>query len=68
VQKAFAMPFPLKALEEVAATGAIAEITWEPWKYQLGVKQDSYPLTAIANGTDDSYVEQWVKGAEIGRG
>lgn len=60
--------FPLQHVRAINATGAIPEITWEPWHYQLGVKQDSYPLQAIADGYFDSYITSWAHAAAAWKG
>ena len=56
-------PFPSRYVEEIAAAGAVPEITWEPWRHQLGLHQDTYPLTSIASGALDRYVEGWARAA-----
>ncbi len=55
--------FPTQSVEAISATGAMPEITWEPWHYQLGVHQDTYSLTSIAGGGFDSYVLRWAQAA-----
>ena len=34
-------PFPISGLNQITATGAAAELTWEPWIYTLGLNQDT---------------------------
>jgi len=56
-------PFPAQAVDAIAATGAVPEITWEPWDYQLGVHQDTFPLASIASGAFDGYTRSWALAA-----
>lgn len=57
-------PFPKGPLNRIVATGAIPEVTWEPWIFQLGVHQNSFPLSSITAGKFDSYIEGWAKAAK----
>src|SRR5690348_7894878 len=42
--------FPAGAANQVAATGAVPSITWEPWDPAGGVRQPRYSLASIAKG------------------
>jgi beta-mannanase len=54
-------PIDLEQLREVAATGAIPEITWQPWDYSKGfyTYQPRYTLESIIDGSHDRYVRSW---------
>jgi hypothetical protein len=60
--------FPTQSVEAISATGAIPEITWEPWDYQLGVHQDTYSLTSISDGRVDTYIQRWAQAAAAWKG
>jgi hypothetical protein len=51
--------FPAAGATAVAATGAVPEITWEPWDPSLGIAQPAYTLASISSGTHDSYLKRW---------
>ena len=52
----------LALLEAVRSRGAVPLITWEPWGGST-----SFPLTAIARGDFDAYIDTWAVGlAEYG--
>jgi hypothetical protein len=51
--------FPASGASAVSATGAIPEISWEPWNPADGVDQPAYSLAAIASGAYDSYIRSW---------
>jgi beta-mannanase len=51
--------FPSDAADRVAATGAVPEITWEPWNAADGTTQPAYSLSAIAFGQQDAYIRSW---------
>jgi hypothetical protein len=50
-------------VNQIAATGAEPEVTWEPWDYRLGLNQDTYSLQGIAGGAFDSYITAWAQSA-----
>jgi len=56
-------PLPVTQLDEIAATGARPEITWEPWDPRQGSTQPSYSLGAINSGAYDSYISSWARAA-----
>ncbi len=53
--------FPAADASEIAASGAIPSVTWEPWDPAAGVEQPAYSLDAIAAGTHDAYVTRWAR-------
>jgi hypothetical protein len=56
-------PFPTQSVQSVAATGAVPEITWQPWDYRLGTNQNTFPLRSITAGVFDPYVSAWARAA-----
>lgn len=57
--------FPKDQVDHIAATGALPEVTWEPWDYQLGLNQDTYALQRIVSGEFDSYITGWAHQAAL---
>lgn len=55
----FGNVFPADAMRVIARTGAVPEITWEPWDPTAGAKQPTYTLERIAAGVFDRYVDSW---------
>jgi beta-mannanase len=53
--------FPAKGAASVAATGAVPEITWEPWDPSAGTRQPQYSLARIASGGHDAYLHRWAR-------
>ncbi|MGJ0117890.1 glycosyl hydrolase [Williamsia sp. MIQD14] len=53
--------YPLETVAAIRKTGAIPEITWEPWNPLAGVTQPKYALAAITSFA--SYVDQWAHSA-----
>jgi hypothetical protein len=53
--------FPANAAGQVAATGAVPVVTWEPWDPQGGPDQPAYALDRIAAGDFKSYETTWAK-------
>ena len=53
--------FPATAAGQVAATGAVPVVTWEPWDPQGGPDQPAYALDRIAAGDFKSYETTWAK-------
>jgi hypothetical protein len=45
----------------IAATGAVPEVTWEPWDPAAGVTQPAYSLDRITAGAYDSYISRWAR-------
>jgi len=45
----------------IAATGAVPEVTWEPWDPAAGVTQPAYALDRITAGAYDSYISRWAR-------
>jgi Glycosyl hydrolase family 26 len=55
--------FPKDQVQQIAAAGALPEVTWEPWDYKLGVNQDTYSLQGIVAGKFDTYITGWAQQA-----
>lgn len=55
----FGEPPDLDTLDEVAATGALPMITWEPYRWTDGVDQPELSLARLAAGDYDEYVAEW---------
>ena len=53
--------FPAADASRIAATGAVPELTWEPWNPTAGLDQPAYALDAIAAGAHDAYLNRWAK-------
>lgn len=53
--------FPAADAARVAATGAVPELTWEPWDPAAGVAQPAYALDRITAGDFDAYLTRWAK-------
>ena len=51
--------FPSTQANQIEATGAEAELTWEPWNHVLGTNQNTFPLSGIAAGQFDSYISSF---------
>lgn len=51
--------FPAADASRIAATGAVPELTWEPWDPAAGVDQPAYALDRIASGAHDAYLKRW---------
>ena len=45
----------------IAATGAVPELTWEPWDPTAGLDQPAYALDTITAGAHDAYLSRWAK-------
>ena len=58
---ATAPDFPAAAAADIAATGAVPEVTWEPWDPAAGTYQPAYALSRIAAGAYDGYVRRWAQ-------
>jgi hypothetical protein len=56
--------FPAEAARRSAAAGAVPQVTWEPWDPAAGPEQQTFPLTAIADGRFDEYVGRWAEQVE----
>jgi hypothetical protein len=57
--------FPAADATRVARTGALPEITWEPWDPAKGTtRQPAYRLRRIASGAHDAYVRRWARQAK----
>lgn len=54
-------PFPAAAAARVAGTGALPEVTWEPWNPAQGVLQPAYTDARIAAGAFDSYIRSYAE-------
>jgi beta-mannanase len=46
----------------MGVTGSTPLITWEPWGPNYTVSSQDFPLSAIAAGTFDAYVDSWAQG------
>ena len=56
--------FPVTRVSAIAAAGARAEITWEPWYPPGGsAPQPAYSLRRIAAGGLDGYIKSWATSA-----
>jgi len=53
-------PFPAATVEAIRQTGAIPEITWEPWDPRNGAVQPAYALDAL--NAYDEYVDGFAQG------
>lgn len=53
--------FPTDGARRIAATGAVPEITWEPWDPALGTDQPAYALDRITAGDFDGYLTRWAR-------
>lgn len=53
--------FPTSQAGQVAATGAVPVITWEPWNPANGVDQPAYALDRITAGDFTTYETTWAK-------
>ncbi|MGZ4448082.1 MAG: glycoside hydrolase family 26 protein [Nocardioides sp.] len=53
--------FPSADAARVAATGAVPEVTWEPWDPAAGVDQPAYRLSRITTGAFDTYLNRWAR-------
>lgn len=51
--------FPAADASRIAATGAVPELTWEPWDPAAGVDQPAYALDRITSGAHDAYLKRW---------
>jgi beta-mannanase len=51
--------FPAADAARVAATGALPQVTWEPWDPSRGLRQSTYSLASIAAGKHDRYLARW---------
>jgi hypothetical protein len=51
--------FPAADAAQVAAHGAVPEITWEPWDPSAGANQPTYSLSRITGGAFDTYLRSW---------
>jgi hypothetical protein len=60
--------FPTASVQAVAATGAVPEITWEPWNNNLGPAANPFPLSEIASGSFDEYIAQFASAAAEWKG
>lgn len=56
----FSTPFPTAEAEHVWASGAVPNITWEPWFWK---EQDKIHLADINAGKYDQYITSWGKSA-----
>jgi beta-mannanase len=58
-------PWMLKAIRNytsVGVTGATPLITWEAWASPMTVANNAYPLSKIAAGSFDAYIDSWAVG------
>lgn len=53
--------FPTSQAGQVAATGAVPVITWEPWNPANGADQPAYALDRITAGDFTTYETAWAK-------
>ena len=53
--------FPAADAAKIAASGAVPEVTWEPWLPEAGVNQPAYALDRITAGDHDAYVTTWAR-------
>ena len=53
--------FPAADASRITATGAVPELTWEPWDPAAGLDQPAYALDAIAAGRHDAYLRRWAQ-------
>jgi beta-mannanase len=53
--------FPTAQAGQLAATGAVPVITWEPWNPANGVDQPAYALDRITAGDFTTYETAWAK-------
>jgi hypothetical protein len=56
-------PLPVDSLREIAARGALPEITWEPWDPRSNPHEPDYAPARIASGAFDSYLDWWAHDA-----
>jgi hypothetical protein len=66
--------FPESRVQAISYIGSVPLITWEPWLSDFNQddyprippkeKRDKFSLRAIANGTYDTYINQWAKDAK----
>ncbi|WP_445442648.1 glycoside hydrolase family 26 protein [Clavibacter sp. km1a] len=61
----FTHPAPIAGIASVAARGAEALVTWEPWKGGAGATQPAYANARILAGDHDAYIRSW--GADLAR-
>jgi beta-mannanase len=57
-----ARDFDVSLLEATRQHGSTPFITWEPWDMTSSRAQQTYPLSSIAAGAFDSYIDSWAKG------
>jgi len=53
--------FPAADAARIAATGAVPEVTWEPWDPAAGIDQPAYALDRITAGAYDTYLQRWAR-------
>jgi hypothetical protein len=58
-------PLPVDSLREIAARGALPEITWEPWEPRGSQHEPDYTPARIASGAFDSYLDWWARDAAV---
>jgi Glycosyl hydrolase family 26 len=51
--------FPAADASRIADTGAVPELTWEPWDPAAGLDQPAYALDRITAGAHDAYLKRW---------
>jgi beta-mannanase len=53
----------IHSYRSVGASGATPLVTWEPWSPPFDKRGRDFPLTAIAGGQYDAYIDSWAQGA-----
>ena len=53
--------FPAADASRITTTGAVPELTWEPWNPSAGVDQPAYALDTITSGAHDAYLSRWAR-------
>lgn len=54
---------PVAELTAIRNSGAVPEITWEPWDPNAGTAQSRFTLQQIVDGGYDAYIGTWAKQA-----
>ena len=53
--------FPAADASRILGTGAVPELTWEPWDPTAGLNQPRYALDTITAGAHDAYLTRWAR-------
>jgi beta-mannanase len=63
VYRSFADPFAAAPVPQIASTGALPMVTWEPWDPAGGTHQPKFALRLVAGGRYDAYARAWALAA-----